>query len=85
MGQQFFINPLCLGIVYTTHIVSFPICGKLEKRIISGFKKTLTSSPPEMVNVPFSNVSMLVPYVLVQSGRSLAVRSVGSLISLSGI
>lgn len=53
MGQQFFINPLCLGIVYTTHIVSFPICGKLEKRIISGFKKTLTSSPPEMVNVPF--------------------------------
>lgn len=85
MGQQFFINPLCLGIVYTAHIVSFPFAENWRNASFSGFKKTLTSSPPEMVNVPFSNVSMLVPYVLVQSGRSLAVRSVGSLISLSGI
>ena len=37
------------------------------------------------LDVSALNWSVLVPFVLVQSGRSLAVRSVGSLISLSGI
>lgn len=33
-GQQFFINPLCLAIIYTAHIVGFSVRRKTDKEII---------------------------------------------------
>ena len=33
-GSQLLINLCCLRIIRPSHIVSFPICGKLDERII---------------------------------------------------